>query len=55
MEFKEILRTTKNKNKTIKVNDIFCESEISLLNQQFAETPKATEITFLGVESKRGI
>ena len=55
MEYEKILRTTKNKNKNIKDNDIFCESENSLLNQQFAEMPQATNTTFLGVESKRGI
>ena len=35
----------KNKNKNIKVNDIFCESE-TLLNQQFAAMPKAKEQHF---------
>ena len=46
MKFEEIWRATKNKNKNIKVNDIFCESEISLLNQQFVEMPKAKEQHF---------
>lgn len=46
MKFEETWRATKNKNKNIKVNDIFCESEISLLNQQFAAMPKATELHF---------